>query len=125
MKSSKLDSARQSLLQQRARHMRFHQSASEAALWRAIRGRRLGVQFRRQVPLGRFIVDFFAPEVGLVVEVDGGYHSKRVKADARRDEALRRMSCRVLRLDAELVMRQLEVAVARVAAAIQAGRERT
>ena len=124
MNISKLDAARQSLLQARARHMRFHQSPSEQQLWRAIRGRRLGVQFRRQVPLGRFIADFFASEVGLVVEVDGGYHTKRAKADVRRDEVLRQMGCRVLRLDAELVMRQLEVAVARVAAAVEAGRER-
>ena len=69
MKISKLESARQSLLEARARHMRFNQSPSEQRLWRAIRGRRLGVQFRRQVPLGRFIVDFFAPEVGVAVEV--------------------------------------------------------
>ena len=120
---SKLESARQSLLEPRARHMRFHQSPSEQQLWRAIRGRRLGVQFRRQVPLGRFIADFFAPEVGVAVEVDGGYHAERVKADAKRDEVLRRMGYRVVRLEAELVMRQLEVAVARVAAAIEQGRE--
>jgi len=103
--------------------MRFNQSPSEQQLWRAIRGRRLGVQFRRQVPLGRFVVDFFASEVGVAVEVDGGYHAKRVKADARRDEVLRRMGYRVLRLDAELVIHQLEVAVARVAAAVEQAQE--
>jgi very-short-patch-repair endonuclease len=103
--------------------MRFNQSPSEQRLWSAIRGRRLGVQFRRQVPLGRFIVDFFASEVGVAVEVDGGYHAERVKADARRDEVLRRMGYRVVRLEAELVFHQLEVAVARVAAAIVLGRE--
>ena len=65
MKISKLDSARQSLLQARARYMRFNQSPSEQRLWRAIRGRRLGVQFRRQVPLGRFIV-WMAGEAGLL-----------------------------------------------------------
>jgi len=124
MKISKLDSARQSLLEATARYMRFNQSPSEQQLWSAIRGRRLGVQFRRQVPLGRFIVDFLAPEVSVAVEVDGGYHAQRVKADAKRDEALRRMGYRVVRLDAELVMRQPEAAIAHVAAAIEQGRER-
>ena len=77
------------LLAARARGMRFNATFSEERLWEAIRGRRLGVQFRRQVPLcGRFIVDFLAPELRLVVEVDGEYHGRRPRADARRDEVL-------------------------------------
>ena len=76
------------------------------------------------MPVGGYILDFCAREVGLAVEVDGGYHAQRVKADAKRDEVLRRMGYRVVRLDAELVIRQLEVAVARVAAAIAQGRKR-
>ena len=58
-----------------ARHMRHHLTASEEALWRAIRGGRLGAQFRRQVVVGRFIADFAAPKERLIVEVDGGYHA--------------------------------------------------
>ncbi|MGH7602927.1 MAG: DUF559 domain-containing protein [Gemmatimonadaceae bacterium] len=51
-----------------------------------MRGRKLGVEFRRQVPLlGRYVVDFFAREVGLIVEVDGGWHAELERADARRD----------------------------------------
>jgi very-short-patch-repair endonuclease len=103
------------LLAARARGMRFNGTFSEERLWEAIRGRRLGVQFRRQVPIcGRFIVDFLAPELRLVIEVDGEYHGRRRRADARRDEVLRRSGYRVLRLDAELVERELAVAVARI-----------
>ena len=47
----------------------------------------------------------------LVVEVNGGYHSQRVAADARRTRALERLGYRVLRLDSELVSRQLPLAV--------------
>ncbi len=47
----------------------------------------------------------------LVVEVDGGYHSQRVVADARRNRVLERLGYRVLRLDAELVSRQLPLVV--------------
>jgi very-short-patch-repair endonuclease len=101
--------------------MRFGQSEAEAALWRAIRGGQLSVSFRRQVPLlGRYIADFFAPEARLVVEVDGGWHLRRRRADARRDEKLRRAGYRVLRLEAELVRSALSVAVERVREALQA-----
>jgi very-short-patch-repair endonuclease len=100
--------------------MRFEPTPSEHLLWRAVRGRRLGVSFRRQVPVGKFIVDFLAPKARLAVEVDGGYHARRVKADARRDEALRRLGYRVLRLEGELVMRNLPGALERIAAALRA-----
>jgi very-short-patch-repair endonuclease len=92
---------------------------SEAWLFEALRGRRLGVSFKRQVPLlGRYIADLFAPEVRLVVEIDGGYHAERGDADARRQRALERAGYRVVRLDVELVMRDRDAAVARVRAVI-------
>ena len=120
MPATKLESARQSLLQARARGMRHAPTASEALLWESIRASKLGVAFRRQVPLGRYIVDFYAPKIRLAVEVDGKYHAKRAKADARRDDALRRLGCTVLRLDAELVMHDPPAALARISSALQA-----
>jgi very-short-patch-repair endonuclease len=58
--------------------MRVSPSSTEQLLWHCIRGRRLGVVLRRQVPLlGRFIADFLAPAQRLVIEVDGAYHGKR------------------------------------------------
>ncbi len=53
-----------------------------------LRSSQLGVAFRRQVPLLGFIADFYAPSARLVVEVDGGYHARRVSADARRDRGI-------------------------------------
>jgi very-short-patch-repair endonuclease len=65
---------------------------SEARLWEALHGRKLGVQFRGQMPLaGRYIVDFVAPAARLVVEVDGSYHSGRRRADEQRDRRLTRL----------------------------------
>jgi very-short-patch-repair endonuclease len=99
--------------------MRFRLTPSEAALSKLIRGRKLGVTFRRQVVVvGQFIADFLAPSVRLVVEVDGGYHAGRTHADARRDEKLRRLGYKVLRIDARLVMAQPHLAVERVRAAL-------
>ena len=70
----------------RARSRTARSRAAEARLWSVLKSRQLGVQFRAEVPLaGRFIVDFFASSVGLIVVVDGGYHSRRRAADASRD----------------------------------------
>jgi very-short-patch-repair endonuclease len=99
-----------------AARMRHAPTPSEARLFEALRGRRLGVAFRRQVPvLGRFIVDLLAPAVRLVVEIDGPYHAQRLEVDARRERAVVRAGYRVVRVEAELVMRDLPAAVARIA----------
>jgi very-short-patch-repair endonuclease len=73
------------------------------------------VQFRRQVPLcGRYIVDFAAPTVRLIVEVDGGYHARRQRADERRDRDLMPLGYRVLRLPVTQVIREFSLALQRV-----------
>jgi very-short-patch-repair endonuclease len=75
--------------------------------------------FRGQVVvLGRYVADFLAPTVKLVVEVDGSYHARRAAADARRDEALRRAGYRVVRLEAELVLRAPALAVSELRQAL-------
>jgi very-short-patch-repair endonuclease len=109
---------RSQTLQQIASELRVSLTPSEAALWQCIRGCRTGVWFRRQVVIGRYIVDFVAPAARLVLEVDGAYHARRVTADARRDRVLTRLGYRVLRLDAELVLKNPDEAVARVRAAL-------
>jgi len=101
-------------LELRARLLRSRPTPSEAALWEAVRGGKLGVWFKRQVVLGDYIVDFVAPRVRLVVEVDGGYHSRRGAGDARRERVLRRMGYRVVRVDAEVVLGELHRAVAQL-----------
>lgn len=98
--------------------MRRAPTTTEALLWEQLRGSRLGVGFRRQVIIGRFIVDFAAPSARLVVEVDGGYHAARGKADARRDWQLEQLGWRVVRLEAGLVQQQLGEALALVRAAL-------
>src|ERR1035441_1382409 len=99
---------RQQVLDERAAGMRRAATGSEERVCEAVRGGRLGVGFRRQVPLlGRIIADLLAPALRLVVEVDGGYHAGRPRADERRDRALARAGYRVVRLQAELVMHDL------------------
>ena len=99
--------------------MRLAPSEPERVLWQALRSCQLGVQFRRQVVLHGFIVDFFAPGARLVVEVDGAQHSRRRGADRRRDRALATAGLHVLRLPARLVRRQLHAALRLVAQALR------
>ena len=113
--------ARSNLLVSRARGMLHAPTPSEEALWLALRGGALGVAFKRQVVLGeRYIADFFAPSVGLVVEVDGGVHRSRRNADRRRDEKLQRLGYRVVRVHAALAVRNVEAALAIVQGALVA-----
>jgi very-short-patch-repair endonuclease len=119
---ARLTQSRKQLIAERAREMRRSLTVSESALWQVIRGKRLGVTFRRQVPIGKFIADFVAPGAKLVVEVDGGYHATRAAADAHKDRFLRRAGYRVLRLPAALVMRNLGDAVGQVKQALESSK---
>ncbi len=84
----------------RARSLRHNQTTPEALLWARLRNRQLGGRkFRRQVWLGHYIVDFFAAEARLVIELDGETHSgaPAEAADAARDAFLVGQGYRVLR----------------------------
>ena len=108
-------------LSRNARCMRRYPTPSELVLWQAIRGRRLGVRFVRQVPVGPYIVDFLAPRSMLVVEVDGGYHAERVGADRRRQRWLERQGDRIVRVAAALVLRDIGAAVRVIVGALDGG----
>jgi len=113
------DSKRPSRLELFARQHRSCLTESEARLWSALNAGQLGVSFRRQVPIGgRFIADLCAPSTKLIVEVDGGYHTRRLAADASRDRKLSRLGYRVVRVSADLVLSDLASAVALVRAAL-------
>jgi very-short-patch-repair endonuclease len=99
-------SHRSALLAGRAAVHRGALTVSEARLWASLRGSRLGVGFRRQFVVGRYIADFCVPVLRLVVEVDGGYHAERGGADGRRDRDMRRLGYRVVRVPHEAVMQR-------------------
>jgi len=109
-------------LEGRASVMRHNLTLSESALWRHLSGSQLGVAFRRQVPLDRYVVDFLAPSVRLIVEVDGLWHHRRVAADERRNRKLVRLGYRILHLDAAHVMQRPLVALERIREAVAAAR---
>ena len=118
-----VSSSRRQLLAHRAQDMRRYAPQAERLLWEALRARKLGVAFRRQVVIGqRYVADFAAPAVMLVVEVDGAIHARRRRADERRDRDLRRLGYHVLRVPAALVMNDIAAAVGLVRAALEDGR---
>jgi very-short-patch-repair endonuclease len=81
-----------------AREMRGEATDAETLMWYLLRNRRLAdAKFRRQHPIGRYIVDFFCKEYRLVVELDGGQHRDQQTYDARRDAFLREQGLSVLR----------------------------
>lgn len=87
----------------RAREFRGRPTRSEAALWNELRGKKLGVRFRRQAPILGWIADFWCPSLRLVVEIDGSSHDQRKTADAYRDSVMGLYGIGVLRIPASLV----------------------
>ena len=83
-----------------SRKIRSRMTDAETALWSKLRRKQLhNLQFYRQKPLGRFIVDFYCPAARLVIEIDGGQHytEKGMALDTNRDAELNEMGLHVLR----------------------------
>jgi len=109
------------ILHKFARAMRKKPTRSEALLWAQLRGNKLGVHFRRQHPLWPYVVDFFAPTVKLIVEVDGSVHDSpeaQAHDEHRQAELERFYDVRFVRVRALLVERDVLAAVAIVRAAL-------
>ena len=80
-----------------ARALRSAQTETERRLWQILRGRRLAtLKWRRQVPVGRFIVDFVCFEHRLIVECDGSQHAES-PCDEIRDAWLRQQDFTIVR----------------------------
>jgi len=80
--------------------LRQHSTPMETKLWHYLRSRHfLGLKFRRQCPLGPYIVDFICIEKKLIIEIDGGQHNenKQQDYDKRRTEFLNSLGYQVLR----------------------------
>jgi very-short-patch-repair endonuclease len=95
----------------RARQLRREMTPPEARLWMALRGRQAdGLRFRRQHPIGPFVLDFYCDSAKLAVEVDGFAHvtADRPQRDARRDDWLAARGVRTLRIDARDVRDELD-----------------
>ena len=98
-----------------AKRLRSRQTEAEQRLWYHLRAHRfMGLKFKRQKPLGHYIVDFICHECRLVVEVDGGQHTVQTDYDHQRDAWLRERGYRVLRFWNHEVMQELDGVLERI-----------
>ena len=92
-----------------ARQLRRNLTEAEHVLWRHLRLRQLdGHKFRRQQPIGPYIVDFICLETRLIVELDGGQHSNQTASDAERSAWLETQGFRVMRFWNHEVLQNIE-----------------
>lgn len=98
-----------------ARELRKRPTRGEAILWAALRRHQLdGIKFRRQQPLGPFVVDFYAPAHRLVVEVDGPIHVLQTEGDKQRQDLLESLGIHVLRVSTDDVEKALPAVLAKI-----------
>jgi very-short-patch-repair endonuclease len=104
------------------RELRHKQTPAEKAAWYLLRDRRLGAKFRRQCRIENWVVDFYCFEHRLAVELDGGVHSQpsQMRRDAAKEDYLRTIGIRLLRIPNGLVLEDPEGFVGKVREQIRA-----
>lgn len=85
----------------RRKNLRNNSTTAEAALWKILKGKKLGRKFRRQHSVGYYILDFYCPAERLAIELDGAQHftEEGRKKDAVRTEYLNSLNIRVVRFE--------------------------
>lgn len=91
----------------KARRLRREMSPPEVQLWQHLRGSPNGIRFRRQHPIGDYVVDFYCSKARLVIEIDGRVHdgAARAEHDERRDRYLKDRGLQVYRVAAAEVLK--------------------
>ena len=98
-----------------AKALRTNQTEAEQRLWYHLRAHRfMGLKFKRQKPMGRYIVDFVCVERRLIIELDGGQHAGQVADDQQRDAWLHNKGYTVLRFWNNEIMQQLEAVLEQI-----------
>ena len=103
-----------------AQELRQRSTDAEQALWKRLRNRQLaGYKFRRQVPLGKYIVDFVCFERKVVIEVDGGHHQEQISSDTVRTTWLESQGFQVLRFWNHEILTNMEAVQEALLGALQ------
>ena len=93
-----------------AKEMRINMTDAEVLMWKMLRNRRVaGAKFRRQHPVGRYILDYYCDENKLCIELDGGEHAGAVSYDRQRDAWLKNQNMLVLRFWNNQVLKETEI----------------
>jgi very-short-patch-repair endonuclease len=103
-----------------AKQLRKALTPAEQQLWQALRGGKLaGLKFRRQHPVGHFILDFYCAAHKLVIEVDGEIHETQIEYDAARTTKLEDHGYKILRFTNEVVLHQIEIVLTEILQAVE------
>jgi len=99
-----------------ARELRKKQTPAEKMLWAQLRRKLQKLKFYRQVPIDRYIVDFYCPEKHLIIEVDGGIHNTadQMDHDEIRTEIITALGFRIIRFSNEEVLQHLRMVLQRI-----------
>jgi very-short-patch-repair endonuclease len=125
-RASHIASLRNSANAPKAKELRSDMPDAESRLWYHLRARRFeGWKFRREVPMGDYIVDFLCEEARLIVEVDGGQHAERIARDATRTRWLEGQGYRVVRYWNNDVLGNIEGVLETLSLALSQGRGKT
>ena len=105
-----MDASTHQLLCQMTKYNRKHPTEAEALLWEHLRGKQLGVRFRRQHPIYDYIPDFVCLTLNLIIEVDGDYHlaEEQQLSDRERDTYLQHFGFHIIRFSNEEVLQNLD-----------------
>lgn len=102
------------------RQMRCEPTPAEEKLWQKLRNKQLlGLKFRRQHSIDRFIVDFYCAQANLIIEVDGSIHEYTQMEDAIRQEFLESLGFRVIRFRNEEVLNSVEGVLEKIVGELQ------
>ena len=109
-----------------ARELRKNSTLGEVLLWKQISRRKLGVQFHRQVPVYKYIIDFYCHELKLAIEIDGSSHDSQSQKqkDLIRDYNLRQLGIKVIRIDDSDMKRNMGSVISFLTSQIESQRSR-
>ncbi len=103
------------LLKPKARQMRHEPTEAEYALWQRLRNKQVeGCRFRRQHPIGRFIVDFYCASINMVIEIDGAVHNSRSDEDQIRTDYLVTLGVKLIRFTNDKVLNNIDDVVKKI-----------
>ena len=101
----------------RAKQLRKKETPTEKKLWEYLKGKQMeGYKFRRQHPIGRYILDFYCHAKKLVIELDGGYHQEKLQqwVDEDRTKFLEEVGLHVVRFTNEEVREEMETVLKKI-----------
>jgi very-short-patch-repair endonuclease len=105
---------------ERASRLRSNMTPAEELLWNKLKGKQIvGLRFRRQHPISKYIVDFYCHAARLVIELDGKIHLAKKESDKERTKEIEDLGLRIIRFTNEEVLENIDNVVTRITAELK------